>query len=78
MRTSLRKLALTVVRVALVQGARNGELEDAVPQELQSLVGVGALLGPRGMREDPAEPVGRKSRDQAAEVGAAAPVTGGR
>jgi hypothetical protein len=54
---------------AVEHGARDGELEHAVPEELEPLVRLGAVLGPRRVREDLLEPVGRELRDQPAELG---------
>ena len=49
--------------------AGDGELEDAVAQELQALVRVGAVFRPGGVREDLLEPVGGQLRDQPTELG---------
>ena len=51
MRADLRKAALGEVRVALVQRPCDCELQDAVAQELEPLIGIGAPLRPGGVRE---------------------------
>ncbi len=48
--------------------ARDRELEDAVAQELQTLVRRRPVVRPRGVREDLLQPVGGELRDQAAEL----------
>ena len=57
------------IREPVEDGPRNRELEDAVAQELETLVGRGPLVRPRSMREDEVEARGRKRRDQPAELG---------
>jgi hypothetical protein len=59
--------ALGRVTEAVEDGARDRELEDAVSEELQPLVGSSPVLRPRGVREDLLEPVVRELGDQAAE-----------
>ena len=53
---------------AVEDRARDRELEDAVAQELETFVRVGAVLDPRGVREHLLEPLGGELRDQAAEL----------
>jgi hypothetical protein len=45
-RADLRQPALGVLRIPVVEVARDRELENAVAQELQALVGLGAFGGP--------------------------------
>jgi hypothetical protein len=66
--TDLRETALRSRAEAVEYRARDRQLEDAVAEELQPLVRLGAVLGPRRMREDLLEPVGRQFRDQATEL----------
>jgi hypothetical protein len=73
-RPDLRELPLGEVRVALVELARNGELENAVAQELQALVGRRAVRRPRRVREDVLQALRRELEDQSVEGG----VTGAR
>jgi hypothetical protein len=73
-RPDLRELSLGEVRVALVELARNGELENAVAQELQALVGRRAVRRPRRVREDVLQALRRELEDQSVESG----VTGAR
>ena len=67
-RSNLRQAPLGRLAEAVEHGARDRELEDAVAQELEPLVRVGAILDPRGMREDLLEAIGWKLGDQAAEL----------
>ena len=67
-RPDLRESPLGRLAEAVEHRARDRELEDAVAEELEPLVRVGAVLDPRGVREDLLEPLGRKLRDQAAEL----------
>ena len=69
------QLPLREVRVLLEQRPRDRKLEDAVPQELQPLVGLAPLRRPGGMREDLREPLRRELVDQPLEL-AAVVVTG--
>jgi hypothetical protein len=69
-RANLGEAALGEVGEALVEGTRDGELEDAVAEELEALVGRGPVGGPRGMREDGLEALRRQRVDQALELGA--------
>jgi hypothetical protein len=50
-RADLRQPALGQVRIAVVEGPRNGELEDAVAQEFEPLVRIRALGRPRRVGE---------------------------
>jgi hypothetical protein len=68
-RPNLREPAFGRSWEAIEDGARDRKLEDAVAQELEPLVRVGAILDPRGVGEYLLEPVGGKLRDQAAELG---------
>jgi hypothetical protein len=63
-RADLRQTALGEVGVALVESARDRELQDAVAQELQPLVRCGTVLGPGGVREDVPQPLLRERVDQ--------------
>jgi hypothetical protein len=67
-RPDLREPSLRRVLEAVVDGARDRELEDAVAQELEPLVRLGADVRPGGVREDLLEPVLRQLGDQAAEL----------
>ena len=68
MRADLREPAFRGIREAVEHRARDRELEDAVAQELEPLVRVGAILHPRRVGEDLLETSGRKLLDQAAEL----------
>jgi hypothetical protein len=74
MRPDLRELPFGEVGVALVELPRNGQLENAVAQELQSLVGRRTVGGPRRVREDVLQALRRELEDQSVEGG----VTGAR
>jgi hypothetical protein len=74
-RANLRELPFREVRVAVVEGARDDEAEDAVAEELEPLVRLDPILGLRGMAEDLCEPLGRQFVDQPLEGGGLA--TGG-
>ena len=52
-----------------VERVRDGELEDAVAEELEALVRVVALARPRGMREDGLRQLRRERGYQLGEVG---------
>jgi hypothetical protein len=52
-----------------VQRVRDGQLEDAVAEELEPLVRRGALARPRRVREDGLRQLRRKRVDQLREVG---------
>jgi hypothetical protein len=77
----LRERPLLRVGKPLVELLRDGEPEDAVPEELESFVGIRPVRSPRGMREGVAETLPRQGVDQLekAGVGAFGPalVTGG-
>jgi hypothetical protein len=66
-RADLREPPLGGVRVPVVQLLRDRELEDAVAQELEALVGGGAVGRPGRVREDVLEPLARQPLDQRAE-----------
>jgi hypothetical protein len=53
---------------AIEDRTRDGELEDAVAQELEALVRIRAVFCPRGVLEDLLLPGCRELRDQAAEL----------
>jgi hypothetical protein len=55
--------------MALVERVRDGELEDAVAEELEPLVGRATLARPRGVREDGLRQLRRELVDQLREVG---------
>ena len=67
-RPYLREPPLRRRAEAVEHRPRDRELEDAVAQELEPFVRVGAILDPRGVGEYLLEPVGRELRDQAAEL----------
>jgi hypothetical protein len=52
-----------------VQRVRDGQLEDAVAEELEPLVRRGALARPRRVREDGLRQLRRKRVDQLREIG---------
>ena len=64
MRAHLRHPSLGELREAVVEGARDHELEHRVPEELEPFVRGGALGGPRRMREDRPRPLCGKLVDQ--------------
>jgi hypothetical protein len=64
----LRQTTFRSSREAVEDCARDRQLEDAVAEELQALVRLGAVFRPRRVREDLLEPVGRQLCDQAAEL----------
>ena len=68
MRPHLRQPSLGRRAETIEDRARDRELENAVAQELEALIRVRAVLDPRRVSEDLLEPVGRKLRDQAAEL----------
>jgi hypothetical protein len=74
----LGQAALREVLVTVVQGPSDGELENAVPEELEPLVGRRPVGRPRGMREDVVEPLSRETVDQPAEVTGGGMATGAR
>jgi hypothetical protein len=55
--------------MARVQRVRDGELEDAVPEELEPLVGGATLARPRRVGEDGLRQLRRERVDQLCEVG---------
>jgi hypothetical protein len=55
--------------MAVVQRVRDGELEDAVAEELEPLVRGGALARPRRVRENGLRQLRRERVDQVREVG---------
>ena len=64
MRADLREPALGRVRIALVQRARDRELQDAVAEELEPLVRRRAVGRPGGVRQDVVEAFGRERVDE--------------
>jgi hypothetical protein len=68
MRTDLREAALGRLAEPVEDGARDRELEDAVAQELEPLIGVGAIVRPGRVLEDLPEAFGRKLGDQPSEL----------
>ena len=69
MRADLREPTLGGRAEAVEDSPRDRQLEDAVTQELEPLVGVGTILRPGGVREYVRLPVVRQLRDQSAELG---------
>jgi hypothetical protein len=65
----LRQAPLLVRRKALVELARDGEPENAVPEKLEPLVGLGAVARPGGMGERLTEALRGQLIDQPPEVG---------
>jgi hypothetical protein len=63
-RADLRQPALGELGVTFVQVPGDGELEDAVAEELEPLVGRRPIRRPRGVREDLVLPLRRKRADQ--------------
>jgi hypothetical protein len=64
MRPNLRQPALRQFRIPVVERPRYGELEDAVAEELEPLVRVGAVGGPRGMGKRVLDQLRRELVDQ--------------
>jgi hypothetical protein len=64
MRPDLREPAFRQVGIALVEGAGDGELEDAVAEELEPLVRLRSIGSPRRVREGVVEPLAGKLLDQ--------------
>jgi hypothetical protein len=58
-RADLREAPLGGVRETVVERAGDGELEDAIAEELEPLVRRAAIRSPRRVREDVIEPCGR-------------------
>jgi hypothetical protein len=73
-RPDLRELPLAEVGVPLVELPGDRELEDAVAQELEALVGRRAVRRPRRVCEYVLQALGREFEDQSVEAG----VTGAR
>jgi len=69
--TDLCELPLAEVRVAGVERMRDRELEDAVTEELEPLVGGATLARPRRVCEDGLRQLRRERVDQLREVGIA-------
>jgi hypothetical protein len=65
MGADLGQPALRRVRKAVVEGARDRELEDGVAEELEPLVGGRAIRRPRGVREDVVATLRGKGLDEA-------------
>ncbi len=74
MRADLREAPFGGVLEPIEDRARDRELEDAVSEELEALVGLGAYLGPRRVGENLLEPLGRELADQPTELGRAGSV----
>jgi hypothetical protein len=68
-RPDLRQPTLGGVGEPVEDRARDRELENAVPEELEALVRGGAILGPGRVGEDLLETVRRQLGDQPAELG---------
>jgi hypothetical protein len=66
-RADLCEPTLGSIGEAVEDRARDGELEDAVAQELEPFVRRAALVRPRRVREDLLEARARKLRDETAE-----------
>ena len=71
MRADLREPSLGRVAEAVEDRPSDGELEDAVAEELEPLVRLRAVLRPRRVGEDLLEPGGRQLGNQTAELGRA-------
>ena len=69
MRAHLGQLPLGEVRMARVERMRHGELEHAVAEKLEPLVGGVTFARPRRMREDRLRQLRREPVDQLREVG---------
>jgi hypothetical protein len=68
-RARLGQLPFGEVGMPLVERVRDGELEDAVAEELEPLVRGAALARPRRVREDGLRQLGRELVDQLRKVG---------
>jgi hypothetical protein len=80
-RPDLREPPLREVGEAVVERARDRELEDAVAEELEALVGGGAVGRPGRVCEDVLDPIDRQLVDQPPQLGRVAgpcPATGGK
>jgi hypothetical protein len=73
-RPDLRQLTLGELGVPLVELPRDRQLEDAVAQELEALVGGRTIRRPGRVREDVLQALRRELEDQRVEGG----VTGAR
>jgi hypothetical protein len=69
MGSDLREPSLRRLAEAIEDGACDRKLENAVPEELEAFVRIGAVVGPRRVGEDVVEPVRRELVDQPAELG---------
>ena len=69
MGANLREPPFRRILEAVEDCARDRELEDAVPQELEPLVRLGPVLRPGRVREDLLEPILRQLGDQTPELG---------
>jgi hypothetical protein len=67
--TDLGELALGEIRVARVERVRDGQLEDAVAEELEALVRRATFARPRRVGEDGLRQLRRELVDQLREVG---------
>jgi hypothetical protein len=67
-RADLREPALRGVAEAVVDGPSDGELEDAVAEELEPLVRVCPVVRPGRVLEDLFEAFGRELGDQPSEL----------
>jgi hypothetical protein len=68
MRADLRKPPLGCSLETVEDRPGDGELEDAVSEKLEPLVGCRPVLGPRRVREDLLQPVCRQLPDEATEL----------
>ena len=68
MGTNLREPPLRRILEAVEDCARDRELEDAIPQKLEPLVRLGAVLRPGRVREDLLAPFLRQLGDQTPEI----------
>ena len=68
MRADLRKPPLGGLAEAVVHGSRDRELEHAVAEELEPLVGRGTIVRPGGVREDLLEAGLGKRVDETAQL----------
>jgi hypothetical protein len=64
MRADLREPALGQIGIAVVERPGDGELEDAVAEELEPLVRLRSIGSPRRVREGVVEPLAGKLLDQ--------------
>jgi hypothetical protein len=67
-RADLREATFGGATEAVEHGTGDRELEHAVAEELEPLVGLGAVLRPGGVGEDLLEPVVRQLSDESAEL----------